>query len=176
LGNETFAAIHFLGVNPTELVYYALAAVKQQDSTIQSLQNQVNALNAQVENCCGSGQLHQHPNGDDNNSGNGNTQSHSQSVMLSGMDEPYLGQNIPNPFNEETRIEYYIPDNLYCGNGSCQIIFYDQLGRTIQQSPIEKSGYGILDVSTKNLSNGILTYKLLVNGEVIDVKKMVFNK
>jgi hypothetical protein len=168
LGNETDASINFKAINYTEIIPFLIAAVKEQ-------QTQINNLTEIVNNCCGSGQIHQHPNGDDE-SGNGNTQSHNQSVMLSGMDNAYLGQNIPNPFSDETRIDYYIPDNLYCGNGSCQIIFYDQLGRVIQEAPIAASGFGSINVGTKNLSNGILTYKLLVNGEVIDVKKMVFNK
>jgi hypothetical protein len=147
--------------------------MKQQDSTIQAQQTQINNMNNIINDCCSSAQLHQNPY-DGNNNGNGNSQN--QSLVLTGMDEPYLGQNIPNPFSDETHIDYYIPETRFCGSGSCIIIFYDQLGRTIEQAPIEKSGYGTINVSTKNLSNGILTYKLLVNGEIINAKKMVFNK
>jgi hypothetical protein len=110
------------------------------------------------------------------NSETGSDQRQTQSIVLTGMDNPYLGQNVPNPFNEETSIDYYIPEALFCDNGSCHIIFYDHLGRTIQEMTVLKSGYGKINVSTKNLSSGVITYKLLVNGEIIDVKKMLFNK
>ncbi|HLG35282.1 MAG TPA: tail fiber domain-containing protein [Bacteroidia bacterium] len=177
LGNQIFAPINFKAINYSGFIPYLIGAMKQLDSTNQALQNQMNALSAQVENCCGSGLLQENPNDGDNNSGRtGNTQNQNHSIVLSGMNEPYIGQNIPNPFSEETRIDYYIPETRFCGSGSCQIIFYDQLGRVLQQTSIEKSGYGTISVSTKNLANGILTYKLLVNGEVIDVKKMLFAK
>ncbi|HLG33970.1 MAG TPA: hypothetical protein VI757_03760, partial [Bacteroidia bacterium] len=81
-----------------------------------------------------------------------------------------------NPFSTETSIDYYIPEALFCDNGSCHIIFYDQLGRTIEEITVLKSGFGTINVSTKNLPDGVFTYKLLVNGEVIDVKKMLLHK
>ncbi|MBK9247461.1 MAG: tail fiber domain-containing protein [Ignavibacteria bacterium] len=96
-----------------------------------------------------------------------------QSVVLSDINSAYLGQNIPNPFRDETRIEFYIPEAIFCNNASCRIIFYDQVGRLIQETAIAKSGFGTINVSIKNLSRGVYTYKLVANGEVIDVKKMM---
>ena len=106
----------------------------------------------------------------------GSDQRQEQSIVLTGMNNAYLGQNSPNPFSDETSIDYYIPESLFCDNGSCHIIFYDHLGRTIQETTVLKSGYGKINVGTRNLVDGVFTYKLLVNGEVIDVKKMVFHK
>src|SRR6185295_9131957 len=37
----------------------------------------------------------------------GSDQRQEQSIVLSGMNNAYLGQNTPNPFNEATRIDYY---------------------------------------------------------------------
>jgi hypothetical protein len=112
----------------------------------------------------------------DLNSETGSDQRQAQSIVLTGMDNPYLGQNVPNPFNEETSIDYYIPEAMFCDNGSCHIVFYDHLGRTIEEMTVLKSGYGKVNISTRNLVSGVFTYKLFVNGEVIDVKKMVFSK
>ncbi|HZV70629.1 MAG TPA: hypothetical protein VFG10_13840 [Saprospiraceae bacterium] len=99
-----------------------------------------------------------------------------QSIVLTGIDDPYLGQNVPNPFVDETRIDYYIPESLFCGNESCRITFYDRLGRIIYESAISASGYGTINVSTKNLAEGVYTYTLLVKGKVIETKNMVFQK
>lgn len=173
LGNETFAAIQFKSINYPGFVPYLIGGMQQQQAQLNSQQAQIDSLIEIIGNT-ELPQQQQNPNNNGNGNGNGNQQN--QSIVLSGMNEPYLGQNIPNPFSDETRIDYYIPETKFCGSGSCQIIFYDQLGRTIEQASIEKSGYGTINVSTKNLANGILTYKLLVNGEIISVKKMVFSK
>ena len=137
----------YYGLRYAEFVVPLVKAVQEQQAMILKLEAKVNDL----------------------------TKVNNQPVVLSGMDKPYLGQNIPNSFSEETKIDYYIPDEMLCNNGKLKIAFYDQLGRVIQES-IVHSGFGAISVSTKNLSTGVYTYKLVVNNEVIDTKQIVYSK
>jgi hypothetical protein len=82
-----------------------------------------------------------------------------------------LGQNIPNPANNNTRIEYSIPNDG-------QVIFsvYSITGQTLH---IEKrdaySGKNDIEFNTSNLANGIYYYSMEYNGERL-VKKMTIRK
>jgi hypothetical protein len=82
-----------------------------------------------------------------------------------------LGQNIPNPAKENTRIEYNIPEDG-------QVIFtvYTITGQTLY---IEKrdanSGRNNIEFNTINLTNGIYYYSMEYKGERL-VKKMTIRK
>jgi trimeric autotransporter adhesin len=134
---------------------------------IGTMQAKIEMLETQVNGCC---ELKSH-------TGliNPGTQGNDQKVELSGMNNPYLGQNNPNPFREETRIEYYIPQEMLCENGSCSIIFYDQLGRKIKETLVQ-AGFGTITLNTQNLTTGVYIYKLVIQDKVIDVRKMLFSK
>ena len=175
------------GVRYNDLLAPLVNAIQELDLKIQQLEN-LKIENGELEKEISSQQKQidelrtrmdaQYENEDKglNNAEPENPQHQIQSIVLSGMDNPYLGQNTPNPFSDATRIEYYIPESLFCGKATCRVIFYDQLGRTIQEAVITDSGFGTINVSTTNLARGVFTYSLLVNGEVIDVKKMVFDR
>ena len=83
-----------------------------------------------------------------------------------------LYQNIPNPFGEETMINYYIPENT----GNAKIIFFDMYGQSMKEVPLTETGSGNIHVDSKNLASGIYTYSLIIDGKVIDTKKMIRNK
>jgi len=82
-----------------------------------------------------------------------------------------LGQNIPNPAQENTRIEYSIPTDG-------QVIFtvYSITGQTLY---IEKkdaySGKNDIKFNTANLADGVYFYSMEYNGERL-VKRMTIRK
>jgi hypothetical protein len=86
-----------------------------------------------------------------------------------GSDSPHLQQNMPNPFDRETLIRYYIPSNA----GNAQIRITTIEGQLIQQYPIEGKGYGEQTVQGNSLTAGNYLYTLMVDGEVIATRKMV---
>ena len=57
-----------------------------------------------------------------------------------------------------------------------QMIFYDSGGRMIKTVDLDSRGDGQLNVFADDLSNGIYTYALFVDGKIIDTKKMVKGK
>ncbi len=90
-------------------------------------------------------------------------------VELSNKNVIVLDQNIPNPFAEQTIISYYLPDNV----ARAQIIFFDQSGKIIKTVDLTEKGKGTLNIFANDLSNGIYTYSLIVDGQTQETKKMV---
>jgi hypothetical protein len=83
-----------------------------------------------------------------------------------------LNQNDPNPFAEETDITYFLPETV----GSATIMFYDNTGVIIKSVQLQNKGNGTLHVYASDLSSGMYTYALIVDGKLIDTKKMMKTK
>ncbi len=83
-----------------------------------------------------------------------------------------LYQNDPNPFAEETDITYFLPETV----GSATIMFYDNTGVIIKSVQLQSKGNGTLHVYASDLSSGMYTYALIVDGKMIDSKKMMKTK
>jgi len=82
---------------------------------------------------------------------------------------PLLFQNHPNPFNGITFIDYFISSNT--SNSFLKVI--DNYGKLIKAFPINKTGFGQIELDCTNLAQGTYYYSLLVNSQVIDTKSMV---
>ncbi len=81
-----------------------------------------------------------------------------------------LSQNTPNPpVNGFTKINYSIPN----GAAKAEMVITDNMGRTIKQISLNTFGKGTLNVDTKGLSSGTYNYTLLVDGKLIDTKKLI---
>jgi hypothetical protein len=93
----------------------------------------------------------------------------SQPVTLSDKNIIVLNQNVPNPFAESTVISYNIPTDFT----KAQVQFYTGDGRIINTVDITEKGAHNLTVFANDLSHGIYTYKLVVDGKTIDTKKMI---
>ena len=95
------------------------------------------------------------------------------SVTLNDAQVIVLEQNVPNPFAEQTSITY----NLTEGVQKAQILFYNADGKLINTSDLRiKAGQGQLNVFASDLSNGVYTYTLVVDGNVIESKRMIKSK
>ncbi|HTL82228.1 MAG TPA: T9SS type A sorting domain-containing protein, partial [Bacteroidia bacterium] len=74
-----------------------------------------------------------------------------------------------NPFAEQTTITYNLPSTTK----KAQMLFYDAQGKLIKAVELTGTGKGQLNVFADDLSNGIYTYALVVDGQVMDSKRMV---
>jgi len=81
-----------------------------------------------------------------------------------------LKQNIPNPFSDQTTIEYELPS----GTSKALLTIYDVSGQEIQSFNI--TGKGSLDIDSSNLENGTYIYTILVNGQSIASQKMIIQR
>jgi len=80
-----------------------------------------------------------------------------------------LGQNYPNPYSQETQVEYYLPSEVQ----SARIVVVDVTGRLISSKSISQKGSGIITFNAEDLPKGQYTYSLEVDGQLVDTKKMI---
>ncbi|HEX2628948.1 MAG TPA: T9SS type A sorting domain-containing protein [Chitinophagaceae bacterium] len=82
-----------------------------------------------------------------------------------------LYQNKPNPFSENTVIEYAVAETK---TGS-YIIIYDLTGKELLRFTAN-AGKGNVTINAGRLSNGMYLYSLIVDGAEADTKKMILSK
>ncbi len=133
-------------------------------STIDSLHNVFKNMQSCVSEICAAA-------GNSSNK-NSNSAGADQNIRLSSTNVPVLYQNSPNPFSSGTKINYYLP----AGTMGASIVFYDSYGNPVKTIQLSEMGNGTLNVTPDNLSNGIYSYSLIVNGNIIDTKKMALQR
>ncbi len=149
-GNVTIAEKTFKALNYTGLIPFLISKIKDQDTRLDQLEQQLN-------NCCNS---------------NPNQRSSNPAIDVVLSNSIILNQNDPNPFAEETKITFNIPTSV----ADAKIIFTDNAGHIIQTVKINERGAGQLNVYGSDLTSGIYSYSLIVDGRVIDSKKMVLTR
>jgi len=84
---------------------------------------------------------------------------------------PALEQNQPNPTNGMTRVGYFLPSGK-----SGELIITAMDGKELQRITLSQNGEGQIDLQTRNLPAGTYNYSLVVDGQIIDTKRMVLQK
>ena len=80
-----------------------------------------------------------------------------------------LEQNIPNPFDQTTIINYTLPEQF----SSAKIIITDKTGKILKEVNVSGSGKGSLKLDASMLSNGVYNYTLYVDRKLIAAKQMI---
>lgn len=83
-----------------------------------------------------------------------------------------LEQNIPNPFNHSTTINYTLPQQ--CSNA--KIVITDNAGKSLKEINITGKIKGSVTVDASSLSSGTYYYSLYADGKMISSKQMVLAK
>lgn len=86
--------------------------------------------------------------------------------------DPILEQNIPNPFNTTTLINFYLPSTV---SVAC-IYIYDMNGVQLKSDPITERGKSNIIIEGSELNAGMYLYALIADGKVIDTKRMILTK
>ncbi|MHA4807812.1 T9SS type A sorting domain-containing protein [Flavitalea flava] len=133
------------------------SSIIKQDPLTVELQNQVETLKNQVQELR-TMILNRQP------------LSNLQTNALKSANATWLGNNRPNPSTNSTTIEYSLPGDVNAA--TCQVYSLDgKLINTVSLSPA--AGKGQVQLSTGKLTSGMYIYSLIVNGKVVDTKKMV---
>ena len=82
-----------------------------------------------------------------------------------------LYQNNPNPFKEQTTIRFLLADDVQ----DASICIFDMTGKMLKKLPIS-SGDSSVSINGWELGEGMFLYSLIINGQVIDTKRMVISK
>ncbi len=141
--------------------------VSQLTTNVTTMQEQLNQLLSAVNNCCSATRSMQI----------GSTDSESQTIQqmdvkLQDLKSLVLQQNVPNPFKEKTTISYVLPETFI----KAQLLFYNSQGKLIQSVELTGRGEGQLNVFADDLTNGIYSYSLVIDGQIIATKKMIKSK
>ncbi|MEA3448152.1 MAG: tail fiber domain-containing protein, partial [Bacteroidota bacterium] len=158
----------FLYIDYTSLVPVLVEALKEQQTEINHLQQQMNDLASVVDDCCGDSDKGANNDGSDGK-GNNNEPTFSQNVKLNNQKAIVLNQNVPNPFKEQTTIRFQVPETVK----EARLVFIDNTGTVLKQVEIHKRGTGELIVYAQDLSAGMYSYYLVADGKTIASKKMV---
>lgn len=81
----------------------------------------------------------------------------------------YLYQNTPNPFSQETSIKYAVPET----SKEAFISITDLNGKQLKALPITSKGENSVTLKANELYAGIFVYTLVVDGNIVDSKRMV---
>jgi len=170
-GNVVTPSVSYLTLEYQQLTGIMIRAMQQQQSTINkqdslinAMQQQLSALASNLNQCCSNNSAARAAG----NSPASVTET-KRDVELSDKDVVVLNQNVPNPFAESTYITYNIPAQFKYA----QIIFSTTDGKIIKAVDIKETGRGRINVFANDLTSGLYTYSLIIDGQVIDTKKMV---
>jgi hypothetical protein len=133
-----------LAINYDGFIPLLVEALKNQQSTIQKLENEINLLKL-------SNITYITPK---DNSGN------------------RLFQNVPNPFNDDTQIEYFIESNT----SNALINIYNLQGAQIKSYALSQKGKSKLTIKGADLNPGIYLYTLMADGKIYDTKRMLITE
>ncbi|HTL81807.1 MAG TPA: tail fiber domain-containing protein [Bacteroidia bacterium] len=150
LGNQTSASFTYKTLNYNAFIAILIRGMQEQNAKIDSLENQMNS-------CC------------EMNARTANNNTNQTDVTLTNSESVVLDQNVPNPFAEQTTITYNLPSTTK----KAQMMFYDVQGKLIKVVDLAGTGKGQLNVFADDLSNGVYSYALVVDGQVSDTKRMV---
>jgi len=153
----------FLQIRDNEIKYLLINAIQDQQVIIEAKEERISNLESRLSQL--EGMIEDIAASQTNGSAN-------QNIILEGTNATLL-QNRPNPFNENTVIEYVLPENAT--DAVVQIL--DMNGRLLKQIVLSKDARnGTLNLEAQGLMSGTYMYNLMIDGELIDTKKMVLTK
>jgi hypothetical protein len=83
-----------------------------------------------------------------------------------------LSQNVPNPFNENTTIKFYLPTTVQ----SVLFCIYDMQGKQIKSIIVTEREESSVIIHASELQPGMYYYSLIADGNVIGTEKMILTE
>lgn len=149
------------GISYGNLVALLIEAIKEQEVHINSLEQTLAAYS--------SSQNSNQERIDNGDLKSGQTIQENVPNPELNTEKPILFQNVPNPFNEKTKIQYFLPENSF---GS-SIMIFDMQGTLLKSYKLNNKGNSFLEISGGELKPGMYMYTLVSDGKEIDTRKMI---
>lgn len=157
------------GVNYIGLIPFLISGFQEQEEILNNLQNEVEQIRAenewlreQVESLSAAMNDGTNPNNLKSQHGaEGNTEN-----------RPALYQNNPNPFTQETRIHYFLPES----SGNATLIIYNLQGQEMASYSLKQKGEQDCVIQGSELMAGMYVYTLIVDNKIVDTKRMILTK
>jgi hypothetical protein len=147
--------IDFKALNYTELIPVIIKAMQEQQATIQNLQSENEQIKQQIN------ELKQM------------IVANNASAATAGTNAngAYLLQNAPNPFNQNTTIQCYVPSSVK----QARLAVYSMKGQLIRSFSLN-NGMNNVSIDANTLSSGQYSYTVLADGKKSDSKSMTIAK
>jgi hypothetical protein len=159
------------GVKYHKLPVYLFMLAKQQDSVIASLIKKVDSLGSKLDECCSAPRQNRKGSADDNNM-EGSYDKGKTETRYVPQQEYVLLQNDPNPFADYTDINFSISPNAK----SAVLIVVDITGRIVKNIDVGSIDRQNVRIYSSDIGNGLFSYYLLENGNIVAGGKMVSSK
>ena len=135
------------GINYVGLIPILVEAMKEQQSLIEELQTEVANMK----------------------SGSNLKSASVTNPTDESIESNTLFQNSPNPFNESTKINYFISDKVQ--NASINV--YDLTGKQLKCVKLHPNNNGSIRINGGELRPGTYLYNLIADGKLVSSKQMV---
>ncbi len=83
-----------------------------------------------------------------------------------------LFQNNPNPFSSDTEIKMALPETTQ----QATLILYNMEGKQLKNFQVNERGNASVKISGNDFNAGIYLYALIVDGKVVDTKRLILTK
>ena len=148
--DSTGKAENYLDYNPNALTYVLVNAVKEQQAQLAAKDVQIAALETHLARL--------------------------EALITKQVDQKpvpaRLYQNQPNPYGKSTLTRYFLPETV----ASAQLKIFSLTGQEILSRDLTQEGEGQVELSNRTLPPGTYVYHLVVDGQSVDNKKLVFNR
>jgi hypothetical protein len=146
----------YLRFNASGIYAILVAAIQEQSALLKKYEDKLQKLEGSMEACCAVSQ---------------NSIAGTSEIGFSNF-KSVLHQNRPNPFNDRTVICYDLKDEF----SDATIIVTDLIGMQKLAFRNLATGTGSVSITHSDLHAGIFLYSLILDGEVVDTKRMVVTK
>jgi hypothetical protein len=138
-------------LNYTSLIPYLIEAIKEQDRKIKVLDTKVKNLTT-------------------NQTSGASEQKNTETESVTPVAEiPSLGKNRPNPFSENTSIDYFLPASVQ----NAVLYIYDLQGKQLKSIKVTGRDYGQVTIHGSELQPGMYNYSLIADGQLAGTEKMI---
>ena len=91
---------------------------------------------------------------------------------VSGNTNATLFQNNPNPYNSETEIRMTLPEKAQ----HAAVMIYSLEGKQLKNIQVNDRGEVSVKILGNELTAGMYLYALIVDGKIVDTKKMILTQ
>lgn len=157
------------GVNYIGLIPFLISGFQEKDKALNDLQNEIVQIKAENDWLREQVEMLLATMNGEKNSNNLKSQ-HSTNDNMGGC--PVLYQNNPNPFSQETRIHYFLPET----SNNASLIIYNLQGQELANYSLTQKGEQDCIIQGSELMAGMYVYTLIVDNQIVDSKRMILTK
>lgn len=150
-GTKKSVTTEYLGVNYLDMIPVLIKSIQELNALVEVQAARIDELEAPPEDT------------------NSTPRPNSNEIGLTPQSTGKVFQNNPNPFKNNTRISYELPENTR----QARLMITDMSGRQVATYMLNSQRTGEVNVNANGLPNGTYVYVLMADGQPVARNKMV---